>query len=65
MKKTFRVYYQRTTSVTCYVEVDAKSKIDASNKAQELIVESDDPLVELPETYNVETNELGEVQELK
>ena len=58
---TYRVHYMQRTSVMCYVEVEAGDEIAASNKAQELIVESDDPLVEMPETYETSTDELGEV----
>lgn len=45
----------------CYTEIEADNEIDASNKSQALIVESDDELQEMPETYKIETEELGQV----
>lgn len=59
--KTFKVFYMKRTSVMCYTEIEADNEIDASNKSQALIVESDDELQEMPETYKIETEELGQV----
>jgi hypothetical protein len=61
---TFHVYYEKRTSKQCYVEVEADDENDAANKAKELISESDDPLVEIPESYHVETNEIGQVEKI-
>lgn len=59
--KKFRVYYVKTTSTSCYIEVLANDESDASDKAQELLVENDSSLIELPESHSEAIDEIGEV----
>lgn len=63
-ERTFHVYYVTRTVIRGYVKVTATSKTEASNKARALVDESNDVLVADYESYHVETNPLGEVEDL-
>jgi hypothetical protein len=62
---TYRVYFQRTTSVELYLDVEADSESEASDKANKATEENDDALVEMSETYEFDCGPTGEVKEIE
>lgn len=63
--KHYRVQFLRTTSVQLHLDVEAESVSDALHKANELTQESDDLLVEEPETYGFICEPTGAITEVE
>ena len=61
----YRVYFQRSTSVECFLEVEADSEQQARSVADKLVESTDDALIEIPESYTYDCGPTGEVMEIQ
>jgi hypothetical protein len=61
----YRVFFRRTVSSDLYLDVEASNETEAIDVANELTLESDDCLTEIPESYEYTTGLSGEVQSLE
>lgn len=61
--RTYRVHYKRTTSIELYIDVEASDAAAALHKANIATSESDDPLTEIPDSYNYDIYPTGEIEE--
>lgn len=61
----YRVYFQRSTSVECFLEVEADTEQQARNVAEEITQDDDAALVEVPESYTYDCGPTGEIREVQ